>query len=542
VHACPRSQKTLNHLAWCVIILNAMRTAEQREREVLSATKLRPNDEGKSKAGSGVGAAVVEAVKALEVPVKNIDYCCTDTTNSNSGLRLPVAKGGLGGDGGAYAHVWAAFKAKGHILFFMLWCLSHVVNNEVAAVMRSCGPCVRTELLRKKNKRRGGASSAPSDAAAADDSAEGEDDEGEAEEDEEDEAPAESGAPASSSKKKAPTRWLLQELLHDVVLSINQTEGCRDYVRDMEELERLNQPTHGVETRWAYYTDVAAWLQPHTGRIELIITYLLHRWLIAEGQAGLDVPEAAEGDGDGAEADDVWVLRGDALALKIGQLNNTARKQLLAELADPTLRIWLIFLALYGKCSVKRFLNFTQNDSPGIAFKTPRVIRSRIDYLEGLADADGDPLLHDDFDVLKEFVESRPAVYDADHDKVRRIIRKAAETAVAYFCGKRGAASSPREQRALRWLNHPALLVLGLLDDKGHAVRTARELLDMATQGTKGIVAAMLPFMPEGLTHAELEDAVCSATHGPAVAFQPESLEVIKLLATKDLGKRCRCE
>ena len=133
-------------------------------------------------------------------------------------------------------------------------------------------------------------------------------------------------------------------------------------------------------------------------------------------------------------------------------------------------------------------------------------------------------------------------MYDADHDKVRRIIRKAAETAVAYFCGKRGAASSPREQRALRWLNHPALLVLGLLDDKGHAVRTARELLDMATQGTKGIVAAMLPFMPEGLTHAELEDAVCSATHGPAVAFQPESLEVIKLLATKDLGKRCRCE
>lgn len=71
--ACPRSQKTLNHLAWCVIILNAMRTAEQREREVLSATKLRPNDEGKSKAGSGVGAAVVEAVKALDVPVKNID-------------------------------------------------------------------------------------------------------------------------------------------------------------------------------------------------------------------------------------------------------------------------------------------------------------------------------------------------------------------------------------------------------------------------------------------------------------------------------------
>ena len=105
-----------------------MRTAEQREREVLSASKLQPNDEGKSKAGSGVAVVVYAAVKARDVPVNNIDYCCTDTTNSNSGLRLPIAKGGLGGDGGAYAHVWAAFKAEGHVLFYMLWCLSHLVT------------------------------------------------------------------------------------------------------------------------------------------------------------------------------------------------------------------------------------------------------------------------------------------------------------------------------------------------------------------------------------------------------------------------------
>mgnify|MGYP006077160489 FL=1 len=526
------SQKTLNHLAWTVILLNAMRTPEQREREVLSASKLQPNDEGKSKGGAGVAAAVVAAVKSLDVPVKNIDFCCTDTTNSNSGLRLPLAKGGLGGDGGSYAHVWSAFRTEGHILFFMIWCLSHLVNNEVAAVMKSCGPCVRTELLRKKSKMSDGASNAPSEA-AAEDSAQGEDDD----EAEETDAAAES-APPASSKKKAPKRWQLAELLNDAVLAINQTEGCRDYVRGMEELDRLNQPSYGVETRWAYYIDVAVWLQPHTGRIELIITYLLHCWLVAERQTGLDVPQAAEGDGDGAEAGDEWVLRGDALASKIGQLKHSARRQLLLELADPMLRIWLIFLALYGKCSAKCFLNFTMNDSPGIAFKTPRIIRSRIDWLEGLTDASSDPLLHPEFDALKDFLEARPAVYAAEHDKVRGILRKAAGTAVTYFCGKKGAVSLPREQRALRWLNHPALLVLGLLDDKGHAVQTARELLGMATQGTKGLVAAMLPFMPDGLTHSELEDAVLSARHGPAVAFQPESLDLIKLLAKQDPGAR----
>ena len=324
-----RSQKTLNHLSWCLIILNGMRTAEQREREVLSASKLQPNDEGKSKAGSGVAAVVHAAVKELDVPVNNIDYCCTDTTNSNSGLRLPIAKGGLGGDGGAYAHVWAAFKAEGHVLFYMLWCLSHLVNNEVAAVMQSCGCCVRTELLRKKSKVPGGASSMPSEA-AAEASAESEDEH----EDEAGESEAASAAPPAP-KKKAPKRWLLAELLNDTVHAINQAEGCRAYVRDMEALERLKQPSYGVDTRWCYYIDVAIWLQPHTGRIELIITYLLHRWLVAEGQTGLDVPEAAaEGGGDGAGADDEWVLRGDGLACKIAQLKNSARKQLLAELAD----------------------------------------------------------------------------------------------------------------------------------------------------------------------------------------------------------------
>ena len=106
-----------------------------------------------------------------------------------------------------------------------------------------------------------------------------------------------------------------------------------------------------------------------------------------------------------------------------------------------------------------------------------------------------------------------------------------AETALLGGFSANGADSEPRQQRALRWLRHPALLVLGLLDEKGHAVRTANDLLEMATQGTKGIAQATLPcasrqnpsirlpkrapspdastslrrFMPDGLDQKELE-------------------------------------
>ena len=145
---------TMNHLAWCVIILNCLRTtASVREREVLSTSKLKKDSEGKSKTGASVGGAVITAVDEYDMPVGNIDYCCTDTTGSNSSLNLPRDKGGHGGKGGAYAHLWAWFKSKGHVLFFMIWCLSHLGNNEFAHVMKSYGACPPGQSrLRKKAK------------------------------------------------------------------------------------------------------------------------------------------------------------------------------------------------------------------------------------------------------------------------------------------------------------------------------------------------------------------------------------------------------
>lgn len=132
-------EATLNKVAWCCIILNCMRMDKGREREVLSTTKLRPDNNGHSKTGANIGSANAVAVSEFDVPCANIDYCCSDTTSSNSSLNLPKAKGGSGGEGGAYAHLWADFRRRGHILVFMLWCLSHLGNNECAEVMQSCG-------------------------------------------------------------------------------------------------------------------------------------------------------------------------------------------------------------------------------------------------------------------------------------------------------------------------------------------------------------------------------------------------------------------
>eukprot|EP00966_Prymnesium_polylepis_P333777 7389196-Prymnesium_polylepis.2 len=203
-------------------------------------------------------------------------------------------------------------------------------------------------------------------------------------------------------------------------------------------------------------------------------------------------------------------------------------------MADPAVRVWLIFLAIYGRLStsdgsMKRFLNYTQNDKAGTAYKAPRVIRSRCAYLDALTSEDSDPLQHGDFLELRKFVDGKPAVYK-DLDAVRKIVRSAAAEAAFYSRGANGADSAPREQRALGWLNFVPLLVMGLMDDKG-AVETAKALQKLGRQGVKGYAQSMLPFMPQGLTQSKLETAILDAKAGPCVACQPKFSKLIEKLA-----------
>ena len=114
------------------------------------------------------------------------------------------------------------------------------------------------------------------------------------------------------------------------------------------------------------------------------------------------------------------VLRGVDIAEKIALITDQARSQLLAEMTDPKVRVWLIFLELYGK-DADRLLSYTMNDHSGVAFKAPRIVRTRWDYLNEIADDKNDPLEHADFEPLRAFVEDRPAVYtDLEQALTRR--------------------------------------------------------------------------------------------------------------------------
>ena len=312
------------------------------------------------------------------------------------------------------------------------------------------------------------------------------------------------------------------------------------YLAEAEGLKQLPMPPGGSNTRWPYWIDVAAWFMLVTVRYDNLLAFLLHTWLEAQGDAGISIqsPSASSSSSDGASGGgQPAALRGTELFEKIQLIKNDARRQFLEEMCDPALRVWLIFLALYGRmsdlgCSMKRFLNYTQNDKAGTAFKASCVVRSRLACLDEVASENGDPLAHPGFDELRTFVESRRDVY-TDLDEVRKIVRAGAEEAAFYFRGENGAASTPRQQRALRWLNFAPLVVLGLMDNKG-AVQAARVLRDLGRQGVKGYTQSMLPYMPDSCNLSELEEAILDATAGPCVAFQPRFRAVIEKLAGLD--------
>ena len=430
----------------------------------------RPNAEGESKTGANIGAANIGAIERFGTPLHNIDYCCSDGTSPNSSLTIDKLKGG------AYAHMWTHMREKGHVLFFYIMCLSHVGNNEVEAVCKAAGTCTRQHLLYHKGKR-------------------------------------------NVENKKSRERLRLPELLADISHAVKKTKGCVAYLRAVEDLERLGDPPGGATTRWGYWIDVAAWIMPTCERYEHIIAYLLHKWLKAQGDAdGLQIDEGSVADGDAP-------LGGEALVAKVKELKDQARRELLLEMLDPTVRVWLCFLALYGQRSLKPFLYFTENDGAGNAFKAGRVIGSRLGVLKALMSSDekakdlqGRCPWKDFMAPLREMVAARSDAFKGV--RVRDIVRKGAKAAYEHF-----------ESRTTAWRSHPALVALGAMDKKGHAVAAAQTLMGLAKQGAKGVSQAMLPHMPDTATAIELEGAINSATDGVGVFFQDESLAVFRRLA-----------
>ena len=211
-------------------------------------------------------------------------------------------------------------------------------------------------------------------------------------------------------------------------------------------------------------------------------------------------------------------------------LANVARRDFLTEMCDPNMRMWVAFLQIYGENSLLPFLSYSQSDDPGVAFKAPRVIYSRLKYINRLASEQQDPLEEESFESMRDFLESHSGeVYDSNFsDTARGIVRDGAGAAAEYF-GVNSAqwtGGEPHWRCALkRCKPNPALAVLGVMDEKGFASRAAEEVLGLATQGRLGIATAMLPHMPEGLKIDDLVDAIEVTTDGVCVAFHDESLE-----------------
>lgn len=105
-------------------------------------------------------------------------------------------------------------------------------------------------------------------------------------------------------------------------------------------------------------------------------------------------------------------------------------------MADPKVRLWLIFIESYGTNSFKRYLDFSQMFREGDIFKLPRVVRTRGGELHALTnDAQGarsDPLRHPLMKPLRAFLKERAGgIYE--EETAREITRLGGAEAHKYF-------------------------------------------------------------------------------------------------------------
>ena len=476
---------TLYKVSWSVSILVATRPDQRREREVLRCSKLPKDAHDRSKTGVHIGGATAAALTTESVPFSQLDFYISDKTASQSSLYLPDALGGgmsAGGDhrGGAYAHLWhtAWSEARNPLLFYVA-CLSHAASNEVRAVCAAAGKCTRPQLLAHKKAR---------------------------------------------NVEVSGHRFELIELMADVRHAVIHTPGVLEWLCTTEGLERIRSPPGGAETRWTYWCECAVWLGVLTGRWERILTKLLHEWLLAQGSAGLHTDPSARQLGDPVS------LSGGALAAKVASLEKQKQRALLTMMTDPSLRVWLGFIAVYGDQSLIPFIKgFTEDDSPGIGFKARRVILERAATLRRF---ESDALDCKELDGLKLLVENTDGI---DAAAAAAIVSQAAKASADYF-----------EEETHQWHGsraNPVLLLFGLMDERGRAVECAKELLGLhATQGRTSIATAMLPHMPkhDKLNATMLAAAIGDAVDGPCVAFQDEFLDQIRILSNSPAMTKLR--
>lgn len=148
-------------------------------------------------------------------------------------------------------------------------------------------------------------------------------------------------------------------------------------------------------------------------------------------------------------------------------------REMITELASPTKRIFLIIFEWYYTNSLSRFLDFSQNDKEPLyqSKRVHRVVRCQLAVfkdLKGSADGASGAWMTQLKPVIDAFItkqEHRDALRAVDTRRCVRILFTAAHDDL--YVRSRGYWS-------------PLALIHGVLDEKGHAVRTAEELVKLA--------------------------------------------------------------
>eukprot|EP00966_Prymnesium_polylepis_P264898 6119672-Prymnesium_polylepis.1 len=292
--------------------------------------------------------------------------------------------------------------------------------------------------------------------------------------------------------------------------------GILSWLATQEGRRQLRQAVTGVQERWGFYVDAVSWFQPmgretplpskkessddgeddpmddgdggdpyagtYTGRLDRVINYMI------------DQAEKREYNGPAGE-----------IATMINQIASTEVRELLHELSKPEVRLALCVFQLYGTggrddddgadddesddgCdddsddgsdddvdyvavaqSLRRFLNFSQDDHEGVAFRIHRRVRARRRYLLMLAsedEDDGGEYYECACARLINYVESTDGAFE-DID-VRSVVQSTFSAAHDFFDrGVEGNDSSPGTQYLFR---NPVYLAPGMLDEGGEGV------------------------------------------------------------------------
>ena len=251
--------------------------------------------------------------------------------------------------------------------------------------------------------------------------------------------------------------------LDEVTQFVSDRPKCIAFIEKCEGLRpgSLSKPPGGVKERFGFYGKSVQWYAPTTGRIELIVEFALSE----------EPARSAEDDEELStfRTSDLTPLQ------RISLIKDAGVRDMLVELASPTKRLALIVWEWHYTNSLERWLNFTQNDSDPLHQMTcvHRVIRLRLQLMEplmGSTDAADGPWSTQLKPILDTFMAQHPDAYPKSSQiDARQIVR------VLY-----SAAHDDFYTRTRGYMESPLCLIFGVLDEKGHAVQTAKELVALA--------------------------------------------------------------